>query len=645
MAGHRIPGPQGLQVIEEQIDGGTLPRIAMPMPGPSARHRFDDDFAELARFDHEPAEPDGGGGGGTSDEEADTDPSGKGPRAEPEVIPTQKSTYGVTSLKMPAQFAPSFEKVGSFTIDDRDDIAPAGLLELFHTVKGAMDTTKPLWTRSLSSSESDEGKHELKWDGKISGHSGGADYPGDWLSPHFSPYKLRITLKGGAPEKQEVSFKIVVAEIALELKNADGKLLMMNDPERRFETTATVKLKSAAGNAVLTKVPVRVDFSFADPPADNTTKTDSFKHADPKCLGKKVDPDALHWAAQGSTTTTSPDSCKSTGVVLTQVAEGAEQGKSKIDFKPSGVGGDDFKLKATVKDSGDAELLHKESDTYTVWRFVDFTKVYEMAGQTHVSSHGSTANIAPVFDPAFVRFTAVAPQAITAALSVKYIGLWVDTTTPQSSWATMQAKTAAETPTAAEIANATYAGADPALVATRDTARAGIKAKAQAWATRIDSAFHAAMPKWVTAAGIAADALVAIQYYHPKYSPLGGDEVTNEWKLGGASVPAWLTVDVFPKSGGGHYYTGKNPDQAWVGWAGLSHGNGRVTVPKGNDEATVKQVVRHEAGHATKSFFKRDVFGASLDHSASQAGIMYFTTAGGTTFTDREKKILRGINP
>ena len=153
------------------------------------------------------------------------------------------------------------------------------------------------------------------------------------------------------------------------------------------------------------------------------------------------------------------------------------------------------------------------------------------------------------------------------------------------------------------------------------------------------------MRKWISDVGLPSNSLVAIQYYHPKFSHAGGDYATSEWKLGGASVPAWLRVGAFQKSGGGHYYTNLDPDGLWVNWGGLSHGSGRVSVAKGNSNATTKQVVRHEAGHATKSFFKRDVFGPSLDHSVSNAGIMYYTTSGGTTFTTREKKILRGIVP
>jgi hypothetical protein len=153
------------------------------------------------------------------------------------------------------------------------------------------------------------------------------------------------------------------------------------------------------------------------------------------------------------------------------------------------------------------------------------------------------------------------------------------------------------------------------------------------------------MAQWISDAGLPNNSLVSIKYYHPKYSHGGGEFQTNEWKLGGASVPAWLRVSAFPKSGGGHYYTNLDPDGLWVNWGGLSHGNGRVSVPKGLSSATAKQVVRHEAGHATKYSFQRDDFGPSLDHSASNAGIMYFSTAGGTTFTEREQKILRGVVP
>ncbi len=484
------------------------------------------------------------------------------------------------------------------------------------------------------------GAHELDggdkgtflWDGKS-----GASY----IGPLQSPFKIEGAMADDASVKDKAEVKVEVKEIALKVTAPDDKL-MMNDPSAKIEAIAEVKLKKSDGSGVLTKVEVEVTFTFTDPGGDNTPKASSFLYAPGSNLGKAGDAAAVHFEVHPDSSESSADGYKTKAAAKTNVTAAASIGMAKIYFKPSGVGGDDFKLKAAVLD-GATTLVSAESNALTVWRAVTFDKIYEMAGETHVSVNGATGTISPVFDPAFVKYTAGAPTAISAAKSVKYIGLWDGAA--QKSWATVQAKTAAETPTAAEIAAATYAGADAAQVAARAVAQAAIIAKAQAWANRIDSAFSADMDKWITDAAIPANALVAIKYYHPKFSVAGGDAQTNEWKLGGAATPAWLRVGAFQNGAGGHYYTNLDPDGAWTNWGGLSHGSGRVTVPTGNAAATVKQVVRHEAGHATKSFFKRDVFGPSLDHSVSQAGIMYYTTDGGTTFTEREKKILRGITP
>lgn len=557
-----------------------------------------------------------------------------------------KAHYGVTALNLPARFAPSVERVGTYEIDDKQASAASGYLELFRTMGNAL-VEVPIWRRELTDAERTNGHHELNWDGKIGGQSGGTDFPGDWLSVEFSPYKLRLTLPGGSPEKQEATFKVEVAEVGLTVADSAEKRLMMNDPEHRFELVALVKLKKIDGSGVITQVPVGVTFRFTDPGASNTAKVDSFQHvkAPDKYLGKKSDAVAVHFAAHAASASTSSDGYRTQCRAAAVGAVGADQGKAKTWFKPSGVGGDNFTLKASVLHSNGNTLATKEGEALTVWRFVTFDRIYEMQGETHVSVNGSTATIAPVFEPAFVRYQAGAPTAINASQSVKYIGLWTDAATPQQSWTAVQAKIAAETPTADEIRNAKYAGADAALINRLTAARAAIIAKAQAWADRIDSAFDTSMNKWISDAAIPENALVAIKYYHPKYSMGGGDHATLEWKFGEATTPAWLRIAAFSDGAGGHFYTGLDPDTYWTNWGGLSHGSGRVTAPTGNPAAIVKQVVRHEAGHATESFFKRDVFGASLDHSVSNAGIMYYATSGGTTFTDREKKILRGIKP
>ena len=484
-----------------------------------------------------------------------------------------------------------------------------------------------------------------QWDGK--------DEAGNYVTPLQSPLSVQFRHASGVAVTRNVN--IEVARIAL-WTDAYGhsNRLRMNDPDQKTTVFVTVYLKKTDGSNVRTRVPIDVSFSFEDPAPTNTAKNSSFKYqtGPDKYLGKQGDNAAIHWEADSSWTTVSSDAYKTKCKVSVDTNTGANLAKAKVFFKPSGVGGDNFKIKATIFASDGATVIRaRRSVALTAWRSVAFNDIYEMNGETAVSTNGTTAIISPVFNPAFVRYTAGAPSPLSATaatattLSVKYIGLWGGTATPQRTWATLQNKTAAETPTADEITKANYAGTNAAALALRATARTAINTKAQTWATRIDTQFFADMPQWVTDSGIPSNSLVSIKYYHPKYSSRGGDFQTNEWKLGGASVPAWLRIDAFPRSGGGHYYTNKDPDGLWINWGGLSHGSGRVSVPKGNSSATTKQVVRHEAGHATKYSFKRDVFGPSLDHSASIAGIMYFTTAGGTTFTLREKKILRGIMP
>ena len=313
-----------------------------------------------------------------------------------------------------------------------------------------------------------------------------------------------------------------------------------------------------------------------------------------------------------------------------------------MNFLPSAVGADSFKIKATVFASDKTTVLkEKESALFTVWRNVEFNRIYEMQGETHVSTHATTGIIGPYFDSAFVKFSAGAANALANTYTVDYIGLWKNSGTHQESWATISAKTSAETPTAIELTDANYVGADPARVAKRNAAQAVITGKAQTWTSRIDTAFNAAMNQWLADAGIPHNSIVGIRKYHPKYSS-SGDTVTAEWNLYGAGTPAWLRVNAFFGN-----YTNRDPDQIWVPggqWGGLSVGNGVFSVPNYVPGVIVK-VVCHEAGHATKSFFKRDDFGASLDHSVSNAGIMYFDTSGGNNFTDREKKVLRGVVP
>jgi hypothetical protein len=57
----------------------------------------------------------------------------------------------------------------------------------------------------------------------------------------------------------------------------------------------------------------------------------------------------------------------------------------------------------------------------------------------------------------------------------------------------------------------------------------------------------------------------------------------------------------------------------------------------------VQNNIAHEVGHATKSFFERQDFGADKDHSDAP-GLMD-PYGSQPAFTGNEKKILRGIKP
>lgn len=569
---------------------------------------------------------------------------------------------GEATLTAPARFAPGHENVTINYQFRRGASLQGETVSL--TIKDK-DNATIFNTGVLGLGGDRSGTHE--WDGRDTG--------GALVTPAKSPYT--ITLAVGTAITRTRTLEVKVQEIQLwnRTNTFVTDSIIMNTPDGNLDLAATVIIKDSNNVNRRIKTAVDVHFSFEED-ANNTAGASSYEYSAGHRLGKKGDAAAIYWERDAghhpdAAHTASDNGYQTTCRVKTLTADGGDQGKAFIKFKPSGVGGDKYKIWAMIigEDSGVQgasgirERVRAESHWLTVWRQVSFSNIYEMSGETHVSRNATRAIISPVYDPAFVDYRAGAASAIDGPHSVEYIGLWRDSATPQETWATVKAKLPAETPTADEIAKATYTGADPARTALIAGAKTAINNKAQAWASRIDNAFHAALGAWVRDAGIPANTLVAIKYYHPKYSPGAGDSITNEWDIEGTGVaPTWLGVNIFPDGSGGFFYPNRDPDTGWIArdangasartnhtlqaaWGGLSHGNGIVTAPKGNPDPEVQQVVRHEAGHATKSFFRREDFGPSLDHSASNAGIMYFETSGGTTFTEREKKILRGILP
>lgn len=416
--------------------------------------------------------------------------------------------------------------------------------------------------------------------------------------------------------------KYRITGVALNVAAPDNKF-NMNNPTDKFECMATATYIRTADASDLASLPTEMKFSFTDPATNNTTKTQSYEYTSGNFLGKRSDTTAIYWEAHADNSATSDDAFKQTAKVTVTDVPAQHQLTGKVYFKPSGVGGDDFKVRtAVLTPGGTTELAHHESATIVVWRNINL-QPYEMSGQTHVSTKGSTAIMANYYTAStFVKYTLGTVTNIAADKSVKYIGLWNHSTTSQLNWTTHKAKIAAETPTRAETT-----AANGAAGAGRNTARAAIQTKANAWRDRINTAYRAGLNNWATDAGVPVNSIVSIEYEHPKYSASApnSDSVTSEW----SSFP-WLRISV----------EGRNihPDSRWINGQGLSYGQ-RAYITAGMSSARTKVAIAHEAGHETKNQFKRKTFGSG-DHT-SGSGLMD-PTGSRSSFTTGEKDILKG---
>lgn len=429
------------------------------------------------------------------------------------------------------------------------------------------------------------------------------------------------TTSVGETKKECPLKKYKVIDLKL-VVNAPSDKLFMNIPERKVEVSAVMTYTKSSDPNDLDSLPEHVMFSFSDPAPDNTKKVDSYKY-NAKYLGKKDDATAKYWEAHSECSASSDDSFK-TCKVKTKTLEKDKKEIAKVYFMPSGVGADDFKLKATLfSKDGKKKIKDVESNTLVVWRKIALT-AYEMNGKTHVSTHGTTAKMNSYYtNDTYVEYELGTVTAIAANKSVKYIGLWDHGTTAKVTWSTHSAKKPGETPTATETTKANgAAGPD------RTAARNNIQTKADTWRDRIINQYNSGLNNWASDAGVAANALVAIEYEHPKYSAAApnSDSVTNQW-----SAFPWLRITVEGQS--------IHPDSRWIRGQGLAYGN-RAYITSGMSAARTEVAIAHEAGHETKNQFKRKPFGAG-DHSSS-AGLMD-PTGSLSSFTAGEKKILRGF--
>ncbi len=447
-----------------------------------------------------------------------------------------------------------------------------------------------------------------------------------FVSPHLSAFSVRVVAwmdnrQGQATATTEFGVKVH----SLTLEPAEDAMVIMNDPQHRIAVSATVRLTSKDGSGVITRIPIGVDYSFSDPGESNTLEPHSFNLGGGKSLGKKGDPNARYWDKH-ATFLSSPSDDGLTTRAVTQTLREDDRGVARVYFLPSGVGGDNFILRAAVEHHNGDVLKSADSGTLTVWRQVRFNKLYEMDGETHISRSRTKEKIQPRFNEAFVDYEPAGDvQKIPADKSVEYIGLWTAEAPYQLDWQTLSKKLPEETPTDEQR---TVANGPPGEA--RDSAREEITIKARAWAARLLTSFEVSVENWRKDNGVTGDAIVGIKKYHPKLT-LGVAASTDEWDN-------WVRVDVL---GNGAI----DPDGSWGVIAGLtSVKDGSITISSADGDEYAAHVLTHEIGHATVSQFKRRLFGYDGDDHSVEAGLMD-STASRDMFSPREIKILRGIEP
>jgi hypothetical protein len=487
-------------------------------------------------------------------------------------------------------------------------------------VSSATYPNNPVFERELTSAEKSDGNNKtLTWNGQATASAG--PLAGTFIDPAFSPYRIELaspSLTDGRP------FNVIIDSIQLTTSDTGGRYIMNTPATQTFDVFATVTIRNIANIGVVTPCPIKVVFTFADPAPANATPAGSFTPTSGVPLGKQGSTTAIFWRADPGWPATSDNAFNANAKVDVLTAAGVNRGKSKILFLPGGCGGDDYTIRAEVfAADGTTSLATRTSPILTVFRSVRFT-AYEMTGQTAVTTHGTEAVMAGFYTGAtFVEYHLGTITRIPAQFSVQYIGLWDHATLAIGSWATIQAKITAETPTATETTDAN-GPAGPVQV----SARAAIQTKANAWRDRIIAAYNVSLASWPTDAAIPANVVVAADLEHPKYSAQApaADSTTSEW----TAFP-WLRITVEGRA--------IHPDQRWINGQGVTLGS-RAFIMSGMSAARIRVAIAHEAGHASKTQFPRDNFGPG-DHSAA-AGLMD-TVGSQSAFTAAEIKILRGI--
>ena len=239
----------------------------------------------------------------------------------------------------------------------------------------------------------------------------------------------------------------------------------MNDPERRFEDHRHGQAQRRSTAARPCQVPVKVDFSFADPPADNTARPIRFSTPTPSAWGKRPMP-----GSTGPRSAPPPAPAPTCTEAHRHGADRHRRGRQagagpRPSSNPLVSAATCSRQKAAVRIRAPRCWPHQNADAHTVWRFIGFKNIW-MAG-SHVSTNGSRPPSRRCTTLASCRLHRRCATPIPAAKGVR-VHRAVGAAPPRRNLLghTTAGQAGGRNADGRRITDANYAGADPPLVAS-----------------------------------------------------------------------------------------------------------------------------------------------------------------------------------
>ena len=579
-------------------------------------------------------------------------------------------TVGITGP--PLRFAPSVETLTvRYTVTDTASAATAARLVIKDRA-GAVQA-------QIDSIPFAAGAHTATWDGQI---NQGAN-AGTYIGPAASPLSVLVQLNPGASavSSAPLAVSVEVESITVERTPAQAvNPLRIYKPSAAAtdtdqEAKAVVKLRNAAGTGVVTQVPIRVDWTFQDEPANC-----------PLAKGGKDNTSTHFRAAAGH---------PASGSVLTASTTTDVHGESRIVFLASVIGGDKFTVRASVLQApGGTVLAHGDSARFEVWKKLHYTNLFQMQSGGHtgvdVDALCTVAHMQPSYTPAFTEYdkgpahlvayrehisTLKLPTAaqlpakskvsITSdgpdTRQVTVIGLLVNadgSTHAGQEVLTLNGTTAVHGASDFQKVDRVTLSADPARTVVVDEdggARrrvstiashlvraapaflfdtdANVQTKAQAWVDANENALGTDLRSFDNTLGVANYHLVGCGWYHPKHD--GGHTPDTTYYAGYPAVR--IAVGDAPN------LEHLRPDGQWPSYDGVNQGHLSclfMNMDAGNTSVVAAHEIGHSSDHVTYGTGDHCPQSSATCLMNYESQHLHFCTAG----TDNSRKRTWGWN-